>query len=292
MKQIYLSLIGAMMAITATAQNQMLSSYTVDPTTDEKTWSYKATYENGLLVKGYDTYYYSDGTEMECKALYYYDSQGKLQKSENYDRVDGEWVISRMVELIEPDAEGHEVWVTWTTGEDNPGHLVPYMKHVILSYCNNDAMDYDAYLPDGDGGWVFYGTARGEKNSQGLLASQVITVYWSDGEHISTMTYEYDSHNKLTRETYATDVFSAYDTTYENFYDADGNLEKRNVYDSGEWTSIQYYTWGERTAIQSVKDSAAASAPWFDLNGRRLESQPTKKGLFIRNGKKVLIKYK
>ena len=82
----------------------------------------------------------------------------------------------------------------------------------------------------------------------------------------------------------------SYKATYENFYDADGNLEKRNVYDSGEWTSIQYYTWGERTAIQSVKDSAASSAPWFDLNGRRLDNQPTKKGLFIRNGKKVLIK--
>ena len=82
----------------------------------------------------------------------------------------------------------------------------------------------------------------------------------------------------------------SYKATYENFYDADGNLEKRNVYDSGEWTSIQYYTWGERTAIQSVKGSAASSAPWFDLNGRRLDNQPTKKGLFIRNGKKVLIK--
>ena len=48
---------------------------------------------------------------------------------------------------------------------------------------------------------------------------------------------------------------------------------------------------GDPAAVLSVKPSADdAITPWYDLNGRRLNSQPTKKGLYIRNGKKVIIR--
>lgn len=277
-----------MMALTANAQKQLISSYTVDPTTNQKRWTYKTTFENGRLVEDYDTYYNSDGTIVECKNVYYYDSQGKTQKTENYERINGEWVITGKVELVEPDAEGHDVRITWVGDDNNPGQLVPYLKHVVLAYCYDKMMDYDAYLPDGNGGWDFYATIRGEKNSQGEIAKLVSTVYYGGNTIISTMIYEYDDHNWPTRETYDTEVFAAYDATYENFYGADGSIEKRNIYYSGQWTDIQYFTWGDRTAIQSMKNPSAASAPWFDLNGHRLDGQPAK-GLFIRNGQKVLI---
>ena len=39
-----------------------------------------------------------------------------------------------------------------------------------------------------------------------------------------------------------------------------------------------------------IKEIAERAAAWFDLNGRRLSGKPTKKGLYIVNGKKVVIK--
>ena len=44
------------------------------------------------------------------------------------------------------------------------------------------------------------------------------------------------------------------------------------------------------TGIEAVTVSqpSAANARWYDLQGRRLDGQPTTKGLYIRNGKKVI----
>ena len=39
-----------------------------------------------------------------------------------------------------------------------------------------------------------------------------------------------------------------------------------------------------------VKSEEFATAAWYDLNGRKLQAAPTKKGIYIRNGKKVVIK--
>lgn len=287
MKKLYLLLLGAMMALTASAQN-LISSYTVDPTTNQKIWSYEATFENGRLMEAFDTYYYDDGYVYECKTLYTYDDLGELLRTEDYVRVDGEWVITGKVDT-EHDADGHEVWITWSDDENNPGQLVQYMKHVIFSFNHTTPLNYDAYMPDGNGGWMFYATIRGEENSQGEIAKLVSTTYYGGDTFITTKTYEYDDHNWLTRETYTSEIFDDYEMTYENFYGADGNIEKRNVYNSGQWTAIQYYTWSDPTAIQSLKGSPAANASWFDLNGRRINGQPAKKGLYIRNGQKVFV---
>ena len=43
------------------------------------------------------------------------------------------------------------------------------------------------------------------------------------------------------------------------------------------------------TGIDSVKVSAVNSV-WYDLNGRKLEGNPTKKGVYIQNGRKVVVK--
>ena len=48
--------------------------------------------------------------------------------------------------------------------------------------------------------------------------------------------------------------------------------------------------FGDATAVKNVQAPAATTGDWFTLDGRRLASQPTKKGLYIRNGKKIIIK--
>ena len=133
---------------------------------------------------------------------------------------------------------------------------------------------------------------RGEEDSRGEIAKLVQEIH--DDEHIftTTLSYEYDDHLWLMKETYDSyEKKRNYENTYENFYAADGTIEKRNRYQDGRFLDTQYYVWGNPAAVLSVKPSADdAITPWYDLNGRRLNSQPTKKGLYIRNGKKIIIR--
>lgn len=44
------------------------------------------------------------------------------------------------------------------------------------------------------------------------------------------------------------------------------------------------------TGINETVISEPAKAEWYDLNGRRLSSKPTSKGVYIYNGRKYIIK--
>lgn len=44
------------------------------------------------------------------------------------------------------------------------------------------------------------------------------------------------------------------------------------------------------TGISDVKTDAAEKAKWYDLNGRPLNGKPAKAGVYVKNGKKVVIK--
>jgi hypothetical protein len=49
----------------------------------------------------------------------------------------------------------------------------------------------------------------------------------------------------------------------------------------------------EATGIISVHDSGFmvnGSDAWYTLDGRRLSGKPTQKGIYINNGKKIVIK--
>jgi len=55
---------------------------------------------------------------------------------------------------------------------------------------------------------------------------------------------------------------------------------------------------GETTAIGTLSvdngqwtiDNYAGADDWYDLQGRKLSGKPSKKGLYINNGKKVIVK--
>ena len=46
----------------------------------------------------------------------------------------------------------------------------------------------------------------------------------------------------------------------------------------------------ETTGISTVLRVSSAEGTWYDLNGRKLQATPTKKGVYILNGKKVVVK--
>ena len=47
---------------------------------------------------------------------------------------------------------------------------------------------------------------------------------------------------------------------------------------------------GDTTGINGIVNTAADNEAWYDLNGRKLGSKPAQKGVYIKNGKKVVIK--
>ncbi|MBE6255901.1 MAG: hypothetical protein E7105_10420 [Prevotella sp.] len=44
------------------------------------------------------------------------------------------------------------------------------------------------------------------------------------------------------------------------------------------------------TGISNAKADFAKNANWYDLSGRPLNGKPTKAGVYVKNGKKVVIK--
>ena len=44
------------------------------------------------------------------------------------------------------------------------------------------------------------------------------------------------------------------------------------------------------TAIDGINTDDSETGEWYDLNGRKLQGKPTQKGVYIQNGKKVVIK--
>ena len=294
MKKIYLSLIGAMTTLTVAAQQKLLSNYQVDPVTNEKTGQWDYTYENGILKEEHSTYYYAEGNE-ESKMLYIYDDQGRLVREEEYEMRNGEYVMTYKME-----SEGQEwnedgyptTYIEYTEDENNPGQLVKYWKYIVYRYDSWHygwtAVDYDLYYPDNAGGWTFYAKCRSEHNSMGKIVKFCQEIHWEGNIYTTTSLYEWDDHGMKTKYTYTSDYWDDFEYTYENFYDANGFLEKDNIYKDGQLSSIEYFVWADATAVQSVK-ADDVTAPWYDLSGRRLSTPPTK-GIYLHKGRKVFMK--
>jgi hypothetical protein len=66
-----------------------------------------------------------------------------------------------------------------------------------------------------------------------------------------------------------------------------------------KWVELDFsapgqYAWmsgkPDVSGIRTMKATTADKGAWFDLNGRRLNGAPTAKGVYIKNGKKFVIK--
>ena len=55
-------------------------------------------------------------------------------------------------------------------------------------------------------------------------------------------------------------------------------------------SNARVIVFGDATGIDGISDISGKSGDWFDLNGRKLQKMPTKKGIYILNGHKVVVK--
>ena len=67
---------------------------------------------------------------------------------------------------------------------------------------------------------------------------------------------------------------------YLEVNNASGARKLSIIYDEGGSTSIQ--------SLQADEENDADE--WYMIDGRKLQKKPTKEGLYIKNGKKVVIK--
>jgi len=77
-------------------------------------------------------------------------------------------------------------------------------------------------------------------------------------------------------------------TSGVGFYKYTGTLAANKAYITIAAGSRDFYAFDNVTAIKSVRDNTQKDATYYDLNGRQVQN-PTK-GLYIMNGKKVIIK--
>ncbi|MBR5745208.1 MAG: fibronectin type III domain-containing protein, partial [Muribaculaceae bacterium] len=59
--------------------------------------------------------------------------------------------------------------------------------------------------------------------------------------------------------------------------------------DVSDWSNIIHFTTGQ-SGVAGVAADKKADNVWYNLLGVRLNGQPTQAGIYINNGKKVIIK--
>ena len=67
-------------------------------------------------------------------------------------------------------------------------------------------------------------------------------------------------------------------------------IAKANIYSSYSLPVEQPAPTGISELDMATTESSATNDAWYTLDGRQLRAQPTKKGLYIHRGRKVVIR--
>lgn len=295
MKKIGLLLFGAMFALSVKAQVYTKGEWKVDSvvttTSDGQFLSKEVCQYNdkGLLLQ-------IDGQEMEdgelhiTKAVYTYNDQGITATQELFLQSGSEWTTLSKSEVMEYDPTNGMPKVIESIGPEdlNPLGENVKTKTEITKWHGNQFEEEEVYMWLGET-WTHGSSVKASYNADDQMTKMVTTMSMLGFEYSTEIDYEYDAHGYVTKET-TTSAGSTTTVTYANEYDADDNLKKVTLDNQGEIKVVNYY-WsrGGATAISSVKTAENASQ-WFDLSGHRLAGKPTKQGVYIRDGKKFIVK--
>lgn len=128
--------------------------------------------------------------------------------------------------------------------------------------------------------------ARRVYNKDGNI---VADTYNGNQTIVSTITYRLDDNDRLVEETYS----KGGNITYEYLPGTDYLLESVETSADGYRNVCHYYyskhNYVDPTGIESIKRDDAFIPVWYDLQGRSITT-PTSKGIYIVNGKKVVVR--
>lgn len=128
--------------------------------------------------------------------------------------------------------------------------------------------------------------ARRVYNKDGNI---VADTYNGNQTIVSTITYRLDDNDRLVEEIYS----KGGNITYEYLPGTDYLLESVETSADGYRNVCHYYyskhNYVDPTGIESIKCDDASIPVWYDLQGRSITT-PTSKGIYIINGKKVVVR--
>lgn len=128
--------------------------------------------------------------------------------------------------------------------------------------------------------------ARRVYNKDGNI---VADIYDGNQTIVSTITYRLDDDGRLIKEIYS----KGGNITYEYLPGTDYLLESVETSADGYRNVCHYYyskhNYVDPTGIESIKCGDASAPVWYDLQGRSITT-PTSKGIYIVNGKKVVVR--
>lgn len=117
----------------------------------------------------------------------------------------------------------------------------------------------------------------------------VADTYNGNQTIVSTITYRFDDNDRLVEETYS----KGGNITYEYLPGTNYLLESVETSADGYRNVCHYYyskhNYVDPTGIESIKCDDASAPVWYDLQGRNITT-PTSKGIYIVNGKKVVVR--
>lgn len=117
----------------------------------------------------------------------------------------------------------------------------------------------------------------------------VVDIYDGSQIIVSTITYRLDDNDRLIEEINS----KGGNITYEYLPGTNYLLESVETAADGYRNVCHYYyskhNYVDPTGIESIKRNDASTPVWYDLQGRRITT-PTSKGIYIVNGKKVVVR--
>lgn len=159
----------------------------------------------------------------------------------------------------------------------------------------------EVYSLTSEATWYYrWNTDKGDWEPLGENPIEAKRVYENDGNIVadiydrnqtivSTITYRLDDDGRLIEEIYS----KGGNITYEYLPGTDYLLESVETAADGYRNVCHYYyskhNYVDPTGIESIKRNDASTPVWYDLQGRRITT-PTSKGIYIVNGKKVMVR--
>ena len=154
-------------------------------------------------------------------------------------------------------------------------------------YVTSEAIWYYDWNTD-KGDWELAWGPTDAKRVYNKDGNIVADTYNGNQTIVSTITYRLDDNGRLIEETYS----KGGNITYEYLPGTDYLLESVETAADGNRNVCHYYyskhNYVDPTGIESIKYDDSSIPVWYDLQGRSITT-PTSKGIYIVNGKKVVV---